>query len=66
VIELAEIGDGASGDLLDPFPVTRALEQGLQRRLREMDDAVQTRRDYGRFLLLLALLPALALFRRRA
>lgn len=63
---LAEIGGGASGDLLDPFPVTRALEQGLQRRLREMDSAVQTQRDYGRYLLLLAILPALALFRRRA
>ncbi len=63
---LARMGGGASGDLLDPFPVTRALEQGLQRRLREMDDAVQTQRDYGRFLLLFAILPALALFRRRA
>lgn len=63
---LAVTGGGVSGDLLDPFPVTRALEQGLQRRLREMDGAVQTRRDYGRYLLLLAILPALALFRRRA
>ena len=63
---LAVVGGGASGDLLDPFPVTRALEQGLRRRLREMDSAVQTQRDYGRYLLLLAILPALALFRRRA
>ncbi len=62
---LAAAGGGAAGDLLDPFPVTRALEQGLERRLRAMEDAVHRRRDYGRFLLLLAVIPALMLFRRR-
>jgi len=63
---LARAGGGAPGDLLDPFPVTRALDQGLQRRLSVMEGAVQRRRDYGRFVLLLAVIPALALFRRRA
>lgn len=63
---LATAGGGARGDLLDPFPVTRTLEQGFQRRLSAMDDAVYRQRDYGRFLLLLAVFPALALFRRRA
>jgi len=66
VMGLAEIGGGAGGDLLDPSPITRALRQGLQRRLRTLDDAVQTQRDFGRYLLLFAVLPALALFRRRA
>lgn len=66
VVALAEAGGGASGSLLDPFPVTRALEQGMERRLRAMDGAVRMQRDYGRFLLLLAVLPTLALFRRRA
>lgn len=63
---LAEAGGGARGDLLDPFPVTRALDQGLQRRLEETDQAAQMRRDYGRWLLLLAVFPALLLFRRVA
>lgn len=63
---LADLGGGVPGDLLDPFPVTRGLEQGLQRRLSEMEEAVQMQRDYGRFLLLIAVFPALALFRRRA
>lgn len=62
---LAVLGGGARGDLLDPFPVTRELEQGLHRRLSAMEQSVQMQRDYGRFLLLLAAFPALALFRRR-
>ena len=62
---LAELGGGERGDLLDPFTVTRGLEQGLQRRLRAMENSVQMQRDYGRFLLLLAVFPALLLFRRR-
>jgi hypothetical protein len=52
--------------LLDPFPVTRALDQGMQRRLEAMDQAAQMRRDYGRWLLILAMVPALLLFRRVA
>ncbi len=63
---LAEAGGGARGDLLDPFPVTRALDQGMQRRLEAMDQAAQMRRDYGRWLLILAMVPALLLFRRVA
>ncbi len=63
---LAVLGGGAQGDLLDPFPVTRALRQGFERRMRAMEDPVQMQRDYGRFLLLLAVFPALALFRRQA
>lgn len=63
---LAVAGGGAKGDLLDPFPVARALDQGMQRRLEATDQAVQMRRDFGRYLLFLALIPALLLFRRSA
>ena len=63
---LAVAGGGAKGDLLDPFPITRALDQGMQRRLEATDQAVQMRRDYGRWLLIFALIPALLMFRRAA
>lgn len=63
---LAGLGGGVAGDLLDPMPVAEAMDQGLRRRLAQTDYAALLRVDYGRYLLLLALLPALALFRRTA
>lgn len=63
---LAETGGGASAQLRDPFPVAEALDQGFNRRLAATDYAALMRVDYGRYLLVLALLPALALFRRQA
>ncbi|MEJ1162012.1 VWA domain-containing protein [Prosthecomicrobium sp. N25] len=63
---LARAGGGASGDIADPRPVADAVGGRRASRLAETGFAVLIWRDYGRLLLVLALVPALMLFRRRA
>lgn len=63
---LAELGDGLAGDALSPYAVVDAVGHRPAERLAESNVAALLWIDYGRYLLLLALLPALALFRRRA
>jgi Ca-activated chloride channel family protein len=63
---VAQKGKGVSGDVLSPGGVASAIGAERATRLASGDYQVLVWRDYGRYLLLLALLPALGLFRRRA
>ncbi|MEO0624625.1 MAG: vWA domain-containing protein [Pseudomonadota bacterium] len=58
---LARAGQGVAGTLDDPFPVVRQLETRLATRLAETGYAVLVLDDLGRYLLVLALLPAFLL-----
>ncbi|MEL6217217.1 MAG: vWA domain-containing protein [Pseudomonadota bacterium] len=62
---LARAGQGVAGTLDDPFPVVRQLETRLATRLAETGYAVLVLNDLGRYLLVLALLPAFLLLPRR-
>ena len=61
---LAETGGGFAGAAADPAPVADAIGSRAAEALTSGDYAVLYFTDYGRWLLILALLPALALFRR--
>ncbi len=63
---LAEIGGGIAVQARNPVPVASLIGSGLATRLESTDFAVLIWRDYGRFLLLLALFPVLLMFRRVA
>jgi Ca-activated chloride channel family protein len=63
---LARAGGGEIADVLDPGVIAELIAQDWSSRLGTGDFAALIWRDYGRFLLLLALIPALALFRRGA
>ncbi len=61
---LVRSGGGEVASVLDPLAITALMEETAATELAAGDFATLAWRDYGRFLLLLALLPALALFRR--
>ena len=61
---LAAAGDGAFATAADPFDVAEAVGSRPAKNLTTGDATVLAYTDYGRRLLVLALLPALALFRR--
>ncbi len=60
---LAQTGNGVFAELEDPFPVADTLEDRVVTRLAETDYALILWRDYGRYLLLVALFPILWTFR---
>lgn len=66
VDSLARRGGGLAGDALDPLDVAEAVGSRPATRLVRSEFAVLFWTDYGRYLLVLALFPALAMFRRRA
>ncbi len=61
---LAQAGAGTFATAADPYPVADALAGRVATALAQTDYALVLWRDYGRYLLLLALLPLLMLFRR--
>jgi Ca-activated chloride channel homolog len=63
---VARIGGGTAADVGDPMPVADAVGARWPSRLVRGDFAVLIFTDYGRYLIGLALIPALLLFRRRA
>ena len=63
---LAEAGRGVFATVTDPFPLADALDARVASALAQTDYALVLMRDYGRYLLLLALLPLLLTFRRPA
>lgn len=63
---LARAGNGEAADILNPAAIVELIDQDWSSRLGIGDYSTLVWRDYGRFLLILALLPALALFRRGA
>ena len=63
---LAKTGNGIFATVTDPFPVADALDARVASALAQTDYALILMRDYGRYLLLLALLPLLLMFRRPA
>ncbi|MEH3145983.1 MAG: VWA domain-containing protein [Methylobacterium frigidaeris] len=63
---LAAAGGGAAGEVAAPAAVLASMAETLPRRLAEGGFAVLAWQDWGRALLLLALVPALLLFRRSA
>ncbi len=62
---LAAAGGGAAGDLVDPFPVADRIAAGPARRLAETGFSAAVATDYGRWLLLAALVPAFLMLPRR-
>ena len=66
IAALVRLGGGLSGDVRDPLAVAEAVGTRAATRLAQSGYEVLFWTDYGRFLLILALFPALALFRRRA
>jgi Ca-activated chloride channel family protein len=66
VAALARSGGGRIADVLDPASIIGLIGEGWSSRLVAGNFATLMWRDYGRFLLLLAMIPALALFRREA
>lgn len=63
--ELARVGGGTAAPARAPRPVLAAIEAARIARIARSDEAARVFRDLGPFLLGLAALPALALFRRR-
>ena len=63
---LARAGGGTFATVSDPYPIADALAGRVASALAQTDYALVLWRDYGRYLLLLALLPMLMLFRRLA
>lgn len=61
---LVRSGGGQVASVLDPLAITALMEDTAATELAAGDFVTLAWRDYGRFLLLLALIPALALFRR--
>lgn len=64
--ELARLGGGAAGDLADPFAVAALIAGRPAARLAATEYALLVLQDRGRYLLLLALIPALFLLPRRS
>ena len=62
---LASLATGAHGTITDPAPVTRHIAANPAVRLAEAGFPLLTLQDLGRWLLLLALIPALMLLPRR-
>jgi Ca-activated chloride channel homolog len=63
---LAVSGGGLSADAMDPSAIARLVGNPSATRLAASDFSVLAWNDHGRWLLVLALLAALPLFRRRA
>ena len=63
--ELARVGGGTTAPARAPRPVLAAIEAARIARIARSDEAARVFRDLGPWLLALAALPALALFRRR-
>jgi Ca-activated chloride channel family protein len=63
--ELAARGGGIVADAIDPSPVISLASMPLSERLAEAGYGVLAWQDLGRWLLILAAIPALSLFRRR-
>lgn len=63
---LAKAGKGIFATVADPFPIADALTARVASALAQTDYALILMRDYGRYLLLLALLPLMLMFRRAA
>ena len=63
---LARAGGGVGAEIADPDPVLGAVSAGTARHLAEGGYGVLAYADFGRWLLLLAALPSLLLFRRSA
>ncbi|SMF51860.1 Ca-activated chloride channel family protein [Tistlia consotensis] len=63
---LAALGEGLGGSVDHPLELAEALGGEQASRIAQNDLSALFWRDWGRYLLLAALLPALALFRRRA
>ncbi len=63
---LAEAGGGLFATVADPFPIADALAGRVASALAQTDYALILMRDYGRYLLFLALLALLPMFRRAA
>ena len=63
---LARAGEGIFATVANPFPIADALETRVASAIAETDYALILMRDYGRYLLLLALVPLLPTFRRAA
>lgn len=63
---LARVGGGFTADVLDPLAFADAVSGRRAERVADSELSLLLWTDYGRWLLLGALLPALALFRRRA
>jgi len=63
--ELARLGGGTAAPARDPGPVLAAIEAARIARIARSDEAGRVFRDLGPWLLALAALPGLALFRRR-
>lgn len=61
---VALAGGGVTGDVLDPVGLADRIGSRPASRLAKSDLALLLWTDYGRYLLVLALLPALGLFRR--
>lgn len=61
---LAEAGDGSFGEARDPVPLAETVGRRAASDLAKGDTAALFFADFGRYLLLLALAPALLLFRR--
>lgn len=64
--QVVAAGGGTAADLADPAPVLGAVGAGTAQHLAAGGYAVLAFADLGRWLLLLALVPALILFRRSA
>lgn len=62
--KVAGAGGGPTGDVLDPVRLVDRIGPPSAARLARSDLALLLWTDYGRYLLVLALLPALGLFRR--
>ncbi len=63
---LVRIGGGTSADVIDPTPIANEISQFRAARLTNSALSVLVWSDYGRYVLVLALIPTLLLFRRRA
>lgn len=63
---ISRIGMGVAGNALSPISVADDIASRSAGQLASSELAVLTWQDYGRYLLLLAMIPTLGLFRRRA
>lgn len=64
LIRIASAGNGKSGDIRNLAPIAELLSSETSTRFAASDIAALIWSDYGRFLLILALFPALAMFRK--
>lgn len=66
LVRIASIGNGSSGDIRNLAPISEILSTETAARFAASDIAALIWRDYGRFLLLFAMIPTLLLFRKGA